>query len=68
MPLRFEKAPGEIALYCELGDLLLHDAYLWHSAARATDDEAIRRHIRGGWYSGSGESASEADFVKNAAR
>lgn len=68
MPLRFEKAPGEIALYCELGDVLLHDAYLWHSAARATDDDAIRRHIRGGWYSGSGEAASEADFVKNAAR
>ncbi len=71
MPLRFEKIPGEIALYCEAGDLLFHDAYLWHSAARATDDTAIRRHVRGGWFSGPPEPESGdflEDFVKNAAR
>lgn len=71
MPLGFEKVPGEIAVYCEQGDVLFHDAYLWHSAARATDDTAIRRHIRGGWFSGPPEPDSGdflEDFVKNAAR
>ena len=71
MPLRFGKVPGEIALYCERGDLLFHDAYLWHSAARATDDDAVRRHVRGSWYTGTPlASGSEwtDDFVKNAAR
>jgi hypothetical protein len=69
MPLGFEKVPGEIGIYCERGDLLFHDAYLWHSAARATADGAIRRHIRGGWYSGTPDpDVSIADFVKNAAR
>ena len=69
MPLGFEKVPGEIALYLERGDVLLHDAYLWHSAARATEDGALRRHVRGGWYTGSpvGEDGIE-EFVKNAAR
>ena len=28
MPLGFEKVPGEIAVYLERGDVLLHDAYL----------------------------------------
>jgi hypothetical protein len=71
MPLRFGKVPGEIALYCDRGDLLFHDAYLWHSAARATDDDGIRRHVRGSWYTGTPlDPASEwiDDFVKNAAR
>jgi len=67
MPLRFEKVPGEIALYAERGDVLFHDAYLWHSAARATDDDGIRRHVRGGFYSGA-PSGTAQDFVKNAAR
>jgi ectoine hydroxylase-related dioxygenase (phytanoyl-CoA dioxygenase family) len=71
MPLGFERIPGEIAIYCERGDILLHDAYLWHSAARATDDATRRRHVRGSWYSGQPldpeDGASEA-FVKNAAR
>ncbi len=54
MPLGFEKVPGEMAVYCERGDVLLHHSDLWHSAARATDDGegAIRRHVRGGWYGG----------------
>jgi ectoine hydroxylase-related dioxygenase (phytanoyl-CoA dioxygenase family) len=68
MPLGFDFVPGETALYCQRGDLLLHDAYLWHSAARATDDDAKRRHIRGGWYSGDPAAAEEESFVKNAAR
>jgi ectoine hydroxylase-related dioxygenase (phytanoyl-CoA dioxygenase family) len=69
MPLGFEKVPGEAALYCEAGDVLLHDCYLWHSAARATEDGAIRRHIRGSWYSGAPDDAvTEDDFIKNAAR
>lgn len=69
MPLRFEKIPGEIAVYAERGDLLFHDAYLWHSAARATSDQGIRRHVRGGFYSGEPlHEAPGAEFVKNAAR
>ncbi len=70
MPLHFEKVPGEVALYAERGDVLLHDAYLWHSAARATDDDTRRRHVRGGWYSGAGRMVDGRldEFVKNAAR
>jgi hypothetical protein len=70
MPLGFEKVPGEIAVYAERGDILFHDSYLWHSAARATDDDTWRRHVRGGWFSGSGpiEGPHIDEFVKNAAR
>jgi ectoine hydroxylase-related dioxygenase (phytanoyl-CoA dioxygenase family) len=72
MPLGFEKVPGEIALYCERGDVLLHHSDLWHSAARATDDGpgAIRRHVRGGWYGGEHLDPGHglSDFVKNARR
>lgn len=69
MPLRFEKVPGEIGVYAERGDVILHDAYLWHSAARATADEATRRHVRGGFYGGERMTRSNYDeFVKNAAR
>jgi hypothetical protein len=71
MPLAFEKARGEIAIYCETGDVLFHDAYLWHSAASATVASAVRRHIRGAWFTGPPD-AEESDyieeFVKNAAR
>jgi ectoine hydroxylase-related dioxygenase (phytanoyl-CoA dioxygenase family) len=69
MPLGFGKVPGEVALYLEAGDVLLHDAYLWHSAARATDDDTSRRHVRGGFFTGAGpgQSAPE-EFLKNAAR
>jgi hypothetical protein len=71
MPLGFEKVPGEIAIYCEEGDVLFHDAYLWHSAASATDLSGIRRHIRGAWFSGEPDEVEGdylEDFVKNAAR
>jgi ectoine hydroxylase-related dioxygenase (phytanoyl-CoA dioxygenase family) len=72
MPPGFEKVLGEVAVYCERGDVLLHHSGLWHSAARATDDgpAAVRRHVRGGWYGGTRPSAPHGlgDFVKNARR
>jgi len=72
MPPAFERIPGEIAVYAERGDVLLHDGHLWHSAARATVDgeTGIRRHLRGGWYGGERiqEGHGLDDFVKNAAR
>jgi hypothetical protein len=72
MPPGFEKVPGEIALYCERGDVLFHHSDLWHAAARATDDgdAAVRRHLRGGWYGGEHLAPNHgiADFVKNARR
>jgi hypothetical protein len=72
MPLGFEHVPGELAVYAERGDVLLHHSDLWHSAARATDDgdSAIRRHVRGGWYGGQRLAPNHGidDFVKNARR
>jgi ectoine hydroxylase-related dioxygenase (phytanoyl-CoA dioxygenase family) len=71
-PLGFEPITGEIAVYAERGDVIFHDAGLWHSAARATDDPplGVRRHIRGGYYGGTplDEGHGVEDFVKNAAR
>jgi len=43
------RSPARFPVYAERGDVLLHDAYLWHSAARATDDVTTRRHVRGGY-------------------
>jgi hypothetical protein len=72
MPLGFEKVTGEVGIYCDRGDVLLHHSDLWHSAARATDDGegGTRRHIRGGWYGGRKPAAKHGlhDFVKNARR
>jgi ectoine hydroxylase-related dioxygenase (phytanoyl-CoA dioxygenase family) len=69
MPLRFEKIPGEVALYADAGDIFFHDCYLWHSAAMATDPSARRRHVRGSWYAGARPASyGPDDFVKNAAR
>ena len=72
MPLGFERVPGELAVYAERGDVILHHSDLWHSAARATEDGdlAIRRHVRGGWYAGErlAPNHGTADFVKNARR
>ncbi|MCW2498108.1 phytanoyl-CoA dioxygenase family protein [Jatrophihabitans sp.] len=68
MPLRFEGVAGEIPVFCERGDVLLHDGYLWHSAARATDEASTRRHVRGGFYGGDRSQEQIVQFVKNAAR
>ncbi|HST82994.1 MAG TPA: phytanoyl-CoA dioxygenase family protein [Kineosporiaceae bacterium] len=69
MPLGFEKIRGEIPIYTERGDIILHDAYLWHSAARATDDATTRRHVRGGYLNGDPDGDGKREvFVKNAAR
>jgi hypothetical protein len=69
MPLGFEKVRGELPVYAERGDVILHDAFLWHSAARATDDDTVRRHVRGGWQGGDPAlQRTETGFVKNAAR
>ena len=72
MPPGFERVSGEIGVYCERGDVLLHHSNLWHSAARATEDPpgGIRRHVRGGWYGGNRPAAKHGldDFVKNARR
>jgi hypothetical protein len=72
MPLGFERIPGEVGVYCERGDVILHHGGLWHSAARATEDPpgGIRRHMRGGWYAGRRPEPGEEiePFNKNAAR
>ena len=69
MPLTFEKIRGEVAVYAERGDVLLHDCYLWHSATRATDDHAARRHLRGSYFAGTKPAPDqESEFIKNAAR
>lgn len=69
MPLGFEKVAGEVPVYLDRGDVLLHDAYLWHSAARATDDDTTRRHVRGGYFTGAGpDQQVPEEFLKNAAR
>jgi hypothetical protein len=72
MPLGFEKVPGEVGVYCDQGDVLLHHCDLWHSAARATEDApgGVRRHLRGTWYAGRKPAPDEEleTFNKNAAR
>ncbi len=68
MPLAFEPVDGEIGVYCERGDVLLHDCYLWHSASVATDATSRRRHIRGGYFAGDRAHESVEQFIKNAAR
>jgi Phytanoyl-CoA dioxygenase (PhyH) len=69
MPLAFEKVRGEVAVYAERGDVLLHDCYLWHSATRATDDSGTRRHLRGSYFGGAKPAPGlETEFIKNAAR
>lgn len=72
MPLGFEKVAGEVGLYCERGDVLLHHGDLWHSAARATEDPpgGVRRHMRGAWHAGRqpGPDEETEAFHKNAAR
>jgi hypothetical protein len=72
MPLGFEKVPGEVGVYTERGDVMLHHSDLWHSAARATEDapRGVRRHIRGAFLGGRRLAPDEClePFNKNAAR
>jgi ectoine hydroxylase-related dioxygenase (phytanoyl-CoA dioxygenase family) len=72
MPLGFEKIAGEVAVYCDRGDVILHHCDLWHSAARATEDApgGVRRHMRGSWCAGRQPEPGEIleEFNKNAAR
>jgi hypothetical protein len=72
IPAGFERVPGEIAVYQELGDVLFHHADLWHGAARGTADgaDAVRRHLRGSWHGGTKLPVGHGtdDFVKNALR
>jgi len=72
MPLGFEKVPGEVGVYCDRGDVMLHHSDLWHSAARATEDPplGVRRHIRATYLGGRRLAADELlePFNKNAAR
>jgi ectoine hydroxylase-related dioxygenase (phytanoyl-CoA dioxygenase family) len=51
-PAGFERIPGEVAVYCERGDLLFHHSHLVHSACRPSGDSTVRRHIRGKWCPG----------------
>ena len=72
MPPGFEKVPGEVAVYCDRGDVMLHHSDLWHSAARATEDPplGVRRHVRGTFLGGRRLAPGEEleAFNKNAAR
>ncbi len=72
MPPGFEKVPGEVAVYCDRGDVMLHHSDLWHSAARATEDPpgGVRRHLRGTYLGGRRLAPDEElePFNKNAAR
>lgn len=72
MPLGFEKVAGEVGVYCDRGDVMLHHSDLWHSAARATEDppDGVRRHLRGTFLGGRKLTPGEEleAFNKNAAR
>ncbi len=72
MPLGFEKIKGEVAVYAERGDVILHHCDTWHAAARATEDApgGIRRHVRGSMYAGvkPGPGDEVEPFNKNAMR
>lgn len=69
---QFETLPGEVPVFAERGDVILHDYKLWHSAARGSADglPGRRRHIRGGWFTGTRFAADHGigEFYKNAAR
>lgn len=69
---QFDAIPGEVPVYADRGDIILHDYKLWHSAARGTADgpSGQRRHVRGGWFAGERLPADHGigPFNKNAAR
>ena len=68
----FGAVPGEVPVFAERGDVILHDFKLWHSAARGTADGLAgrRRHVRGSWYGGRylPREHGIGEFYKNAAR
>ena len=68
----FGAVSGEVPVFAERGDVILHDYKLWHSAARGTADGAAgrRRHVRGSWYGGQylPREHGIGEFYKNAAR
>ena len=69
---RFDRLSGEIPIFAERGDLILHDYKLWHSAARGTANGLAgrRRHVRGAWHGGARapKDLGTGTFYKNAAR
>ncbi len=68
----FDYVPGEVPVFADCGDIILHDYRLWHAAARGTADglSGMRRHVRGAWYSGERYAADHGigTFYKNASR
>lgn len=60
-PEKYRKVPGEVAVYCQRGDLMFHHSHLWHAASRPSNDDAIRRHLRGKWCSGAPVAAGAWD-------
>jgi ectoine hydroxylase-related dioxygenase (phytanoyl-CoA dioxygenase family) len=64
-PEGYGKVHGEVAVYCQRGDLLLHHSHLWHAASRPSNDDAVRRHIRGKWCSGRPIPAGAWDGTMN---
>ena len=68
----FGAIEGEIPVYANRGDIILHDYKLWHAAARGTADGpgGRRRHVRGGWFAGPKLPREHGIgyFNKNAAR
>ncbi|MEM1436067.1 MAG: phytanoyl-CoA dioxygenase family protein [Pseudomonadota bacterium] len=69
---QFDSIPGELPIYAQRGDIILHDYKLWHAAARGTADgvSGQRRHVRGGWFAGAKLPRDHGIgyFNKNAAR
>ncbi|HBK18742.1 MAG: hypothetical protein EVA67_09590 [OM182 bacterium] len=68
----FNTVKGEVPVFAEQGDIILHDYKLWHAAARGTADgvHGRRRHVRGAWFGGDRLSSDHGigTFYKNAAR
>ena len=53
-PWASSRSPARSPSTPSAGDIIFHDAHLWHAAARATDDRAgaVRRHLVAGGYGG----------------